>query len=288
MKIKDKIKIITQKVLPKKFLSNVIAGIAETKIKLVKNLLIKSAISIFKINMDEALTRDLSKYKTFNDFFTRQLKNGVRPIDERANSICSPADGVITEYGQIQSSQLIQAKKIKYTLDHLLNHSEMASRYQNGDFFTIYLSPKDYHRVHMPMDGKLISHQFIPGELFSVDHTSVSNIPSLFCRNERLICEFFSEKVGHFSVIFVGAFLVSGIDTVWKREHNFETKTHQRVELEGHSLQFKKGQEIGRFRYGSTVILLFQKNKISRVKKISKYASSVKVGNRVSTIVNET
>ena len=105
MKIKDKIKIITQKVLPKKFLSNVIAGIAETKIKLVKNLLIKSAISIFKINMDEALTRDLSKYKTFNDFFTRQLKNGVRPIDERANSICSPADGVITEYGQIQSSQ---------------------------------------------------------------------------------------------------------------------------------------------------------------------------------------
>ena len=286
MKIKDKIKIITQKVLPKKFLSNVIAGIAETKIKLVKNLLIKSAISIFKINMDEALTGDLSKYKTFNDFFTRQLKNGVRPIDERANSICSPADGVITEYGQIQSSQLIQAKKIKYTLDHLLNHSEMASRYQNGDFFTIYLSPKDYHRVHMPMDGKLISHQFIPGELFSVDHTSVSSIPSLFCKNERLVCEFFSAKVGHFSVIFVGAFLVSGIDTVWKREHNFETKAHKRVELEDHSLQFKKGQEIGRFRYGSTVILLFQNNKTSKVKKISKYASSVKVGNRISTIAN--
>ena len=286
MKFKDKIKIITQKVLPKRFLSNVIASMAETKIKLVKNLLIKSAISIFRINMDEALTRDLSKYETFNDFFTRQLKDGVRPIDERTNSICSPADGVITEHGQIQSSQLIQAKNINYTLDHLLNHSEMASRYQNGDFFTIYLSPKDYHRVHMPIDGKLISHQFIPGELFSVDHTSVSNIPSLFCKNERLICEFFSAKVGHFSVIFVGAFLVSGIDTVWKREHNFETKPHQTEELEDHSLQFKKGQEIGRFRYGSTVILLFQNNKTSKVKKISKYASSVKVGNRISTIAN--
>ena len=286
MKFKDKIKIITQKVLPKRFLSNVIAGMAETKIKLVKNLLIKSAISIFRINMDEALTRDLSKYETFNDFFIRQLKDGVRPIDERTNSICSPADGVITEHGQIQSSQLIQAKNINYTLDHLLDHNEMANRYKNGDFFTIYLSPKDYHRVHMPIDGKLISHQFIPGELFSVDHTSVSKIPSLFCKNERLICEFFSAKVGHFSVIFVGAFLVSGIDTVWKREHNFETKPHQREELEDHSLQFKKGQEIGRFRYGSTVILLFQNNKTIEVKKISKYASLVKVGNRISTIVN--
>ena len=286
MKFKEKIKIITQKVLPKRFLSNVIASMAETKIKLVKNLLIKSAISIFRINMDEALTMDLSKYETFNDFFTRQLKDGVRPIDERTNSICSPADGVITEHGQIQSSQLIQAKNINYTLDHLLDHNEMANRYKNGDFFTIYLSPKDYHRVHMPIDGKLISHQFIPGELFSVDHTSVSNIPSLFCKNERLICEFFSAKVGHFSVIFVGAFLVSGIDTVWKREHNFETKPHQTEELEDHSLQFKKGQEIGRFRYGSTVILLFQNNKTSKVKKISKYASSVKVGNRISTIAN--
>lgn len=286
MKFKDKIKIITQKVLPKRFLSNVIASMAETKIKLVKNLLIKSAISIFRINMYEAITRDLSKYETFNDFFTRQLKDGVRPIDERTNSICSPADGVITEHGQIQSSQLIQAKNINYTLDHLLDHNEMANRYKNGDFFTIYLSPKDYHRVHMPIDGKLISHQFIPGELFSVDHTSVSNIPSLFCKNERLICEFFSAKVGHFSVIFVGAFLVSGIDTVWKREHNFETKPHQTEELEDHSLQFKKGQEIGRFRYGSTVILLFQNNKTSKVKKISKYASSVKVGNRISTIAN--
>ena len=125
------------------------------------------------------------------------------------------------------------------------------------------------------------------GELFSVDHTSVSNIPSLFAEMNVLSVNFFRESRSLFGH-FCGCFFSISVDTVWKREHNFETKTHQRVELEGHSLQFKKGQEIGRFRYGSTVILLFQKNKISRVKKISKYASSVKVGNRISTIVNET
>lgn len=275
-----------QGILPKRYLSKLIKKVAESEARIIKNTLIKLAIAIFKININEAISSNISSYKSFNHFFTRKLKDGVRPIDERENSVCSPADGTITQFGIIKSTEIIQAKNSSYSLIKLVQDTAMTNRYINGNFFTIYLSPRDYHRVHIPFKAKIIAHHFIPGQLYSVNKNSIEHIPEIYSRNERLICEFFSKDLGYFSIIFVGAFLVSGIETVWQCTHDFKKTKQRRIDLSESQMEFQKGEEIGKFKYGSTIILLFQNGKTAPLEKFNLSDSSVQVGKRITISLN--
>jgi phosphatidylserine decarboxylase len=250
-----------QRLLPKHALSRLIAKAAESKTVWLKNALIERAIASFDINIDEAESSDINDYENFNSFFTRALKEGVRPIDSDDQAVVSPADGAVSQAGPINQHKIIQAKGSDYSASRLLGNSQQAKSYENGSFATIYLSPRDYHRVHMPADGKLLSTRYIPGDLFSVNDQTAQALPNLFARNERLVCEFESDN-GNFAVVFVGAMLVAGIETVWG---GFETPGRGAIrenDLSDRQLSYKKGDEIGRFKFGSTVILLFQEDKI--------------------------
>ena len=250
-----------QRLLPQHALSRLIARAAESKMPWLKNLLMERAIAAFDINIDEAASRDLDDYENFNSFFTRALKDGARPIDQDSDALISPADGAVSQAGPITRQRIIQAKGSDYSASRLLGDSEEAKLYTDGAFTTIYLSPKDYHRVHMPIAGTLISTRYIPGDLFSANDKTAQALPGLFARNERLVCQFDSE-LGQFALVFVGAMLVAGIETVWG---GFETPGRGAVrnaDFSGRDLNFDKGEEIGRFKFGSTVILMFQKDKI--------------------------
>ncbi len=250
-----------QRLLPQHALSRLIARAAESKMPWLKNLLIKRAIAAFHINMDEAASSDLDDYENFNSFFTRALKEGARPMNHDSDALVSPADGAVSQAGAITRQRIIQAKGSDYSASRLLGDSEEAKLYENGAFTTIYLSPKDYHRVHMPIAGTLISTRYIPGDLFSVNDKTAQGLPGLFARNERLVCQFDSE-LGQFALVFVGAMLVAGIETVWG---GFETPGRGAVrnaDFSRRDLSFDKGEEIGRFKFGSTVILLFQNDKV--------------------------
>ena len=252
-----------QRLLPKHALSRLIARAAESERPWLKDFLINRAIDAFDIDMEEAITDDLDYYQHFNSFFTRELKAGVRPIARAKRSLVSPADGAVSQAGKINKNRVLQAKGIDYSVSRLLGNSESARTYENGSFATIYLSPKDYHRVHMPAAGKLLSSRYIPGELFSVNDKTAQALPGLFARNERLVCEFESAELGRFSVIFVGAMLVAGIETVWG---GFEPPGPGAVREKDHSkesLSFKKGEEIVRIKFGSTVILLFKEQAVT-------------------------
>ena len=182
----------------------------------------------------------------------------------------------------------MQAKNINYSLKKLTQDTDMTNRYINGNFFTIYLSPKDYHRVHIPFKAKIVSHHFVPGELYSVNKNSVDHISEIYNKNERLICEFVSKDLGYFSVIFIGAFLVSGIETVWKCQHDYEKTKGRRIDLSENQMEFEKGEELGTFKYGSTIILLFQNNKIAPLEKFHSPGNNIQVGNRITTTTDST
>lgn len=270
-----------QRMLPKHGLSRVIAKLAESKRPWLKNKLISAAIKAFDINMAEAATEDLDAYANFNAFFTRELKAGVRPIDTSKTSLISPADGAISQAGQISKNRILQAKGIDYSVSRLVGNSTQALTYENGSFATIYLSPKDYHRVHMPISGKLLSSRYIPGELFSVNDQTAQALPGLFARNERLVCEFESTECGHFSLIFVGAMLVAGIETIWSGFEQPGPGAVRETDYSEDTFHFAKGDEIGRFKFGSTVILLFPQQSIEWSDNI-KPSATVKMGEKIA------
>tara|TARA_B110001452_G_scaffold13728_1_gene11304 strand:- start:2035 stop:2898 length:864 start_codon:yes stop_codon:yes gene_type:complete len=284
MAYKAELFVALQRVLPKQALSRLVAKAAESTLPWLKNALIKRAIKAFNINMDEALTSNLDDYKNFNSFFTRELKSGVRPIDLATDSIASPADGTISQAGKINKNKILQAKGIDYTAERLLGNDADAKRYYEGNFATIYLSPRDYHRVHIPLAGKLLRTRYIPGSLFSVNDMTAQALPGLFSRNERLVCEFESDDAGTFAVIFVGAILVAGIETVWS---GFETPGPGAVrdtDFSAQSLNFMKGDEIGRFKFGSTVILLFKNQATNWECSIDSHAA-VQMGQKLGSVI---
>tara|TARA_R110000787_G_scaffold75748_4_gene167572 strand:- start:18193 stop:19062 length:870 start_codon:yes stop_codon:yes gene_type:complete len=242
-----------QRLLPHHLLSRLLAPLAESRINWLKTLLIKAFIRHYQVDVSIAERTELKTYSTFNDFFTRALKPGTRPIAETPIAIVSPADGAISQCGTISAGELIQAKGHRYHTADLLGDKTMAEQFSNGVFATIYLSPRDYHRVHIPVAGKLRYSRYIPGRLFSVNHATTAHQPGLFTRNERLVCVFESER-GAFVVVMVGAMLVAGIETVWQR--NYRPGQAYEERYSGDEYSFAKGDEIGRFKFGSTAIVL--------------------------------
>ncbi|AIT09235.1 phosphatidylserine decarboxylase [Candidatus Francisella endociliophora] len=259
--MKDNLFIFLQYIIPHSLTSRLVSKFADSKNKTVKTFLIKTAIKKFDINIDEAKETNINNYSSFNDFFIRELKNGIRPLNKDENTISSPADGVLSQFGDIKDSTLIQAKGKSFKLNSLIAESS-ATRFTK--FATIYLSPRDYHRVHMPIDGKLTKMVYIPGKLFSVNNTTTNRIDNLFAKNERLVC-YFNTSIGEVAVIFVGALLVAGIETVWhgKVAPNYykEAQTWN-YNSEEFNITFKKGDTLGWFNFGSTVIVLTPGEKV--------------------------
>ena len=267
--MRNNIFILLQFILPHNITSRLISRIADSKNNFIKNFLIKLAVKKFKINIKEAKEEDLKKYKSFNDFFTRDLKDNIRPIKKSEKVMTSPADGILSEFGNIENGKLIQAKKKFFTLESLICKSSIT---KFNKFSTIYLAPKDYHKVHMPIDGKLIKMVYIPGKLFSVNEITTRKIDKIFSKNERLIC-YFETRIGEIAIILVGAFLVAGIETVWqgKITPNYykESKTWN-YNTNSFNITFRKGDKIAWFHYGSTVITLTSDKKLSFVSKNNK------------------
>lgn len=256
--LKKQIFIQAQKVIPQQQLSRVVGKVAASENPIVKNLAIQAFKAQYGIDLSIAEQSDALKYKSFNEFFTRALKDGVREIDTDQTSIVSPADGAISQLGKIKDGDVFQAKGQSFSVDKLIGDPQLAAPFINGEFATVYLSPRDYHRVHMPFAGTLTETLYIPGELFSVNQTTAENIPGLFARNERMIC-LFDTELGRMAVVLVGAMIVAGIETV----ATGKVKPTGRLELNQHDLALEKGAELGRFYLGSTAVVLFEQNKIT-------------------------
>jgi phosphatidylserine decarboxylase len=246
--------------LPQHALSR-LAGVAtESTYKPWKNFLIKHFVKAYNVDMTTAAQPDPLAYTSFNDFFTRQLKSDARPI-ETNHTITSPADGCISQIGNIQQGRIIQAKGFDFTVNELIGGDDvLASQFVDGKFATIYLAPKDYHRVHMPFAGSLRRMIYIPGKLFSVNTTTSENIPRLFARNERVVC-LFDTDIGPMAVVMVGAFFVASIALTWcgvvAPSHTREVTI---TDYQPGTIQLQQGDEMGYFKLGSTVITLFPAN----------------------------
>ena len=250
-----------QRLVPQHGLSRLGSRLAEAKTPWLKNLLIKQFIRTYNVNMDEAISDSLDDYEHFNAFFTRALKEDIRPIDQNKTAIVSPADGTVSQLGAIEAGNIFQAKGKSFSTSSLLGaHDEDSQRFLDGNFITIYLSPKDYHRVHMPVAGELVYSRYIPGKLFSVNDTTTQYVDGLFAKNERLVC-IFDTAVGRCAVVLVGAMMVAGIESVWHGHYQPETVTTNHFKPGEVTLQ--KGEEMGRFKFGSTAIILFEPGKTS-------------------------
>lgn len=252
--------------------------------KPLKNFIIKRISTAYQVNMQEAHSCNLEDYPNFNAFFTRKLKEGVRPIDFDRNSIVSPVDGAISQCGKITEDRVFQAKGFDFSIQELLAcDDKTANNYKNGQFATLYLSPKDYHRMHAPIDCEVTKTIHVPGRLFSVAKWTAESIPRLFARNERLVC-YMDTEFGQIAYVLVGAIFVSSMQTVF---NGLVTppyaKKVQEVPLNNHT-KLQKGDEVGRFNMGSTVILLFPPNTIKLEKQL-KENSVVKMGEKIATIL---
>jgi phosphatidylserine decarboxylase len=224
-----------------------------------KNWTIRGFLKLYRVAMDEAAETDPYRYGSFNEFFTRALREGARPIARDERAIVSPADGCISEAGSIDGDRLLQAKGRHYRLAELLAAQPWASRFEGGSFATIYLAPFNYHRVHMPLRGELKDTVYVPGRLFSVNNATAQHIPQLFARNERILT-LFDTAYGQMALVMVGALNVGSMATVWAGDI---TPAARRVitRLPADPTTLEKGAELGRFNMGSTVILLFEPNR---------------------------
>ncbi|KGT47398.1 MULTISPECIES: archaetidylserine decarboxylase [Acinetobacter] len=256
-RLKQQLFIQAQKVVPQHRLSRVVGKIAASENPVVKTAVISAFKAKYGIDMSIAEQTNALKYSSFNDFFTRGLRTGVRQVDSDVTSIVSPADGAISQLGKIEDGDVFQAKGQKFTVEALIADPQLAQPFKNGEFATVYLSPRDYHRVHMPFAGTLTETLYVPGELFSVNQVTAENIPGLFARNERMVC-LFDTELGRMAVVLVGAMIVAGIETV----ATGKVKPSGRIELNQHDLFLEKGAELGRFYLGSTAIILFEENKM--------------------------
>lgn len=251
--------ILLQYLLPQHLLSRIVGKFAESR--RLRLPLIRAFIRRYRVDLSEAKIQDIEEFENFNDFFTRELQESARPISDVPGAVVSPADGAVSQIGDITDGRLLQAKGKYFSCESLLaNDAEMAELFDGGRFATIYLSPRDYHRVHMPFAGVLQETLYVPGKLFSVNQATTASVPELFARNERLVC-LFETELGPMAVVLVGAMIVAGIDTVWSGQvcPATEGRRVHRVDYRGQTpaVELSKGVEMGRFRLGSTAIVLF-------------------------------
>ncbi|MEO7208558.1 MAG: archaetidylserine decarboxylase [Steroidobacteraceae bacterium] len=248
-----------QHVLPQHALSRLVLRATRVRAPWFKNWLIRGFMRLYTIDMSETVQPEPSSFGSFNEFFTRALKPDVRSVAGGLGEIACPVDGAISEAGKIDGANLLQAKGRHYTLDELLALRGWAKHFEGGSFATIYLAPFNYHRVHMPLKGRLRETVYVPGRLFSVNAATASLVPRLFARNERVLT-WFDTEFGEFALILVGALNVGSIATVWAGDI---TPASGRVPaaLPPQEVSLEKGEELGRFNMGSTVILLFQKDR---------------------------
>ncbi len=261
--MKDKIFILLQHALPQHLLSRLVGKLADCRINWVKSTFISWFAKRYNVNMSEAVQESLNAYPDFNSFFTREIKLDRRPLAD--SDVISPADGAISQLGPIDHGRIFQAKGRGYALTTLLGgYNDLAEQFIDGQFATVYLSPKDYHRVHMPVTGTLRDTIYVPGDLYSVNQTTAEGVENLFARNERLVA-IFDTEYGPMAMILVGAMIVAGIETVWAGQVAPQQRKTWRIQ---HSpepqepITLEKGAEMGRFKLGSTVILLFGKDVI--------------------------
>ncbi|PTY38618.1 phosphatidylserine decarboxylase [Saccharospirillum sp. MSK14-1] len=254
----ERLFVASQYLAPHHLLSRFVGRLAASEWAPIRRLFIGRFAKQFQVNMSEAERENLTDYRNFNDFFTRALKPGARPLPEDPQRLMCPVDGAVSQAGPIENGRIFQAKGRDYSLTELLGgDADQGKAFRDGRFATLYLSPRDYHRIHMPCDGKLIRTTFVPGRLFSVNGVTADNVPRLFARNERLVCEFETAH-GRMILVLVGAMIVASIETVWAGivAPDGRRIKHQHFGEDGP--QFKRGDEMGRFRLGSTVIALFE------------------------------
>ena len=249
---------LLQDLLPQHFLSRTMHGLARSETRWVRNAILRFVLRAYpQINLGEAANPDPFSYASFNAFFTRALKAGARPLAGGEHDLVSPVDGTLSQLGTVRDGQLLQAKGMHYTAGALLADTAAAARYDGGGFACIYLAPYNYHRIHMPLAGRLTATRYVPGQLYSVNAATARTVPGLFARNERVVCEFDTE-LGPLAVVMVGALFVGSIETVFAGEIN-PPRTRgglvSHVET-GVGRQFARGEELGRFNMGSTVVLL--------------------------------
>ena len=272
-------------VLPHRLLSSLARKLAYSQNPAIKQWLIDTVIAKFGVDMSEAAEPDPRAYPSFNAFFTRTLKPGVRQADADPRALVMPADGHISQCGPIESGRIFQAKGQSYTVEELLGDAASALPYANGLFATVYLSPRDYHRVHMPCDGRLLETVHVPGRLFSVGTDAVASVPRVFARNERLVCHFDTE-FGPMVQVMVGALLVSGVETVWS---GVEIPAYgdriTRKDWRDQDIRLARFAEMARFNYGSTVITLLPPGVAELAPNL--YAESpVRLGQRLATLTS--
>jgi len=257
----DRLKIVGQYVLPKHLLSRLTGKLAAAKMGKFTTFLIKQFIAKYKIDMSEAKHSEPEHFETFNDFFTRELEEGVRTVVEGDAHLATPVDGKISQQGDIKEGRIFQAKGHDFSLRELLGgRDDVAAPFDEGIFSTVYLAPKDYHRIHMPITGQLEQLIFIPGDLFSVNPLTAENVPNLFARNERAVA-IFSTALGPMAMVLVGATIVASIETVW--QGTLKGKEIQYWDYSDQDIILEKGDEMGRFKLGSTIVALFPKDTIS-------------------------
>ncbi|GGY89122.1 archaetidylserine decarboxylase [Pseudoduganella plicata] len=258
----DRLAVLPQYLLPKGALTNFAGRVAGAKGGAMTTRLIRWFVGKYDVNMDEAANPDIASYHSFNEFFTRALKPGARPLAQ-ADYVC-PVDGRISQFGAIEDDQIFQAKGHKFSTAALVGGDRtLAEQFRHGSFANLYLSPRDYHRIHMPCDGKLTRMIYVPGELFSVNPTTARGVPGLFARNERVVCVF-DTAAGPFVMTLVGATIVGSMATVW---HGVVNPPRQPTLCEwtyaDRDIVLKKGEELGRFLLGSTVVMLFPQDTLT-------------------------
>jgi phosphatidylserine decarboxylase len=258
----SRLKVLPQYLLPKQGLTRFAGRVAGARAGTYTTSLIRWFVKQYGVNMDEAANSDIASYNSFNEFFTRALRDGARPL-AKADFVC-PVDGAISQFGQIEDHQIFQAKGHSFSTTALVGgDATLAAQFQHGSFANLYLSPKDYHRLHMPCDARLLRMIYVPGALFSVNPTTARGIPNLFARNERVVCVFESAKYGQFVSVLVGATIVGSMATVWHGVVNPPRLGELREwRYDDQKIMLKKGEEMGRFLLGSTIVMLFKKDTI--------------------------
>ena len=286
----DRLFVLVQYVLPQLLLSRIAGKLADARPPAaLKNAFIKWFIGRYGVDMSEAADENLDSYPSFNDFFTRELRPGQRPLPERDQAIASPVDGTVSQLGRIEGQRIFQAKGQSFNLTELLGGDEEWARpFVDGQFATIYLAPRDYHRIHMPLAGTLREMVYVPGRLFSVNPVTAEAVPRLFARNERVVATFDTEA-GLMAMVMVGAMIVGSVETRWggviaPSQGRREVSTSDYRHL-AQPVRYQRGEEMGRFRLGSTVILLFPKG-VSRWQQTLATRSRVSMGQDIGEITS--